>query len=365
MSVVSHWLYSQIGILPNRNIRHFCLTPRPFEFVFSSRDRSGLVHSPRARFAGCVVFRDEHIRRLGLARRRASFARAHLDATPLIGTMRSTFRIIALAAAIGVLSAPITAMEFDLVDRCAPKLPFGSNAPRDDPFLPFAPPTRARLTTSSPRPPLARRSNGEGKPEDNMKCVLEELGTSTLVMFTYESPDDTHVNLKLYNPAGEEIYAQTDSARGSYGFTTELEGDYRACFYKTDVDKEDLANHKVRLDWKTGIPQRRIGRRSPRRTRWTPSVHPPVARGGDAGDPQRNALPASERGRASRSQRGHQHAGRVPRSSAPSTPGSASGRSSTSSSSSNARSSCDHRGESGSRGSSPPSRLRRSTRRFW
>ena len=86
-----------------------------------------------------------------------------------------------------------------------------------------------------------------------MKCVLEELGTSTLVMFTYESSDDTHVNLKLYNPAGEEIYAQTDSARGSYGFTTEPEGDYRACFYKTDVDKEDLANHKVRLDWKTGI----------------------------------------------------------------------------------------------------------------
>ena len=89
-------------------------------------------------------------------------------------------------------------------------------------------------------------------------CARGGRGGTSSRSFTYESPDDTHVNLKLYNPAGEEIYAQTDSARGSYGFTTELEGDYRACFYKTDVDKEDLANHKVRLDWK-GIRERRIG----------------------------------------------------------------------------------------------------------
>lgn len=26
-----------------------------------------------------------------------------------------------------------------------------------------------------------------------------------------------------------------------------------ACFYKTNVDKADLAKHKVRLDWKTGV----------------------------------------------------------------------------------------------------------------
>ena len=86
-----------------------------------------------------------------------------------------------------------------------------------------------------------------------MKCVLEELAPSTLVMFTYESPDGTHLNLKLYDPEDTEIYSDTDSPEGSYGFTTELEGDYKACFYKTDVEKEDLKNHKVRLDWKTGV----------------------------------------------------------------------------------------------------------------
>jgi len=86
-----------------------------------------------------------------------------------------------------------------------------------------------------------------------MKCVSEELGLGTLVMFTYESPDDTHVNLKLYDPEDREIFANTDSAKGSHGFTTAMEGDYKACFYKTNVAKDDLANHRVRLDWKTGI----------------------------------------------------------------------------------------------------------------
>ena len=86
-----------------------------------------------------------------------------------------------------------------------------------------------------------------------MKCVSEELGLGTLVMFTYESPDDTHVNLKLYDPEDREIFANSDSAKGSHGFTTAMEGDYKACFYKTNVAKDDLANHRVRLDWKTGI----------------------------------------------------------------------------------------------------------------
>ena len=58
-----------------------------------------------------------------------------------------------------------------------------------------------------------------------MKCVLEELAPSTLVMFTYESPDDTHVNLKLYDPEDREIFANSDSAKGSHGFTTAMEFD--------------------------------------------------------------------------------------------------------------------------------------------
>ena len=32
-----------------------------------------------------------------------------------------------------------------------------------------------------------------------------------------------------------------------------MEGDYKACFYKTNMAKDDLANHRVRLDWKAGI----------------------------------------------------------------------------------------------------------------
>jgi hypothetical protein len=43
-----------------------------------------------------------------------------------------------------------------------------------------------------------------------MKCVLEELSESTLVMFTYESPDATHLNIKLYDPSGAEIYGAMD-----------------------------------------------------------------------------------------------------------------------------------------------------------
>uniref|UniRef100_A0A7S0D460 GOLD domain-containing protein n=1 Tax=Micromonas pusilla TaxID=38833 RepID=A0A7S0D460_MICPS len=127
--------------------------------------------------------------------------------------MRASTRFLAFAAIAVALLGSATAMEFDLVDRGAPK----------------------------------------NHPEENMKCVLEELAPSTLVMFTYESPDGTHLNLKLYDPEDTEIYSDTDSPEGSYGFTTELEGDYKACFYKTNVDKEDLKNHKVRLDWKTGV----------------------------------------------------------------------------------------------------------------
>lgn len=57
--------------------------------------------------------------------------------------------------------------------------------------------------------------------------MLEELGEGTLVMFTYETPDGTHVNIKLFDPSGAEIYSDTDKAKGSHGFTTEKEGDYK------------------------------------------------------------------------------------------------------------------------------------------
>ena len=155
MLVVSHWLYSQIGILPNRNIRHFCLTPRPFEFVFSSRDRSGLVTAHGRDLPECVVFRDEHIPEVGprapssqfrarTPRRDASYRNdaIHVPHNCPCGGDRRALR-------------PHHRHGVRPRGQVRAEAPFGSNAPRDDPFLPFAPPTRARLTTSSPRPPLA------------------------------------------------------------------------------------------------------------------------------------------------------------------------------------------------------------------
>ena len=66
-----------------------------------------------------------------------------------------------------------------------------------------------------------------GESEGDWKCVYEELSESTLVMFTYESPDDTHLNINLFDPNGVEIYSQTDKSKGSHGFTTDKEGDYK------------------------------------------------------------------------------------------------------------------------------------------
>ena len=87
-----------------------------------------------------------------------------------------------------------------------------------------------------------------------MKCVQEELKRQQLVMFSYETPDRTHINIRLFDPDGEPVWNNTDTHRGSYAFTTKKEGDHEACFYKTSVtDKADLKNHRVRLDWKTGV----------------------------------------------------------------------------------------------------------------
>ena len=82
----------------------------------------------------------------------------------------------------------------------------------------------------------------------------EELKRQQLVMFSYETPDRTHINIRLFDPDGEPVWNNTDTHRGSYAFTTKKEGDHEACFYKTSVtDKADLKNHRVRLDWKTGV----------------------------------------------------------------------------------------------------------------
>jgi len=47
-------------------------------------------------------------------------------------------------------------------------------------------------------------------------------------MFTFESPDGTHLNIKLYDPRGVEIFSQSDQAKGAHGFTTDRDGDFKA-----------------------------------------------------------------------------------------------------------------------------------------
>lgn len=81
-----------------------------------------------------------------------------------------------------------------------------------------------------------------------MKCVLEELSEGTLVMFTYESPDDTHLNIKLFDPSGQEIYADTDKPKGSHGFTTEKEGDYKGEGHPTQRRKLAISHKKEEDD---------------------------------------------------------------------------------------------------------------------
>ena len=61
-----------------------------------------------------------------------------------------------------------------------------------------------------------------------MKCVQEELKRKTLVMFSYETPDRTHINIRLFDPDGGSIWNNSDTHRGSYAFTTKIEGDHKA-----------------------------------------------------------------------------------------------------------------------------------------
>ena len=181
----------------------------------------------------------------------------HTGATQPRGRMRArtAFAITALLAALTVARG----MEFDLVDRYARARPPTTRAPSTINLLGIdsPKPRSARLSTdaypSHPTPVFFIR-RGASSPEGNMKCVQEELKRKTLVMFSYETPDRTHINIRLFDPDGGSIWNNSDTHRGSYAFTTKTEGDHKACFYKTTVDDPaDLKHHKVRLDWKTGV----------------------------------------------------------------------------------------------------------------
>ena len=177
--------------------------------------------------------------------------------------VNAALTITALLATLAVARG----MEFDLVDRyvphsCAPARTPTLVATRDlsstiHHDLSLIPPLLSETLTIHPVPSPVPRSypyRGASSPDGNMKCVQEELKRQQLVMFSYETPDRTHINIRLFDPDGEPVWNNTDTHRGSYAFTTKKEGDHEACFYKTSVtDKADLKNHRVRLDWKTGV----------------------------------------------------------------------------------------------------------------
>ena len=182
----------------------------------------------------------------------------HTGATQPRGRMRArtAFAITALLAALTVARG----MEFDLVDRYARARPPTTRAPSTINLLGIdsPKPRSARLSTdeypSHPTPVFFIR-RGASSPEGNMKCVQEELKRKTLVMFSYETPDRTHINIRLFDPDGGSIWNNSDTHRGSYAFTTKIEGDHKACFFKSLLpnDPTDMKHHKVRLDWKTGV----------------------------------------------------------------------------------------------------------------
>jgi hypothetical protein len=44
-----------------------------------------------------------------------------------------------------------------------------------------------------------------------------------------------------------------DVSEGDYGFTAEVGGDYKACFFAAQIPAEDRAKHRVSLEWKSGV----------------------------------------------------------------------------------------------------------------
>eukprot|EP01024_Parvocaulis_polyphysoides_P041829 TRINITY_DN3837_c0_g3_i2.p1 TRINITY_DN3837_c0_g3~~TRINITY_DN3837_c0_g3_i2.p1 ORF type:complete len:237 (-),score=29.64 TRINITY_DN3837_c0_g3_i2:196-828(-) len=89
------------------------------------------------------------------------------------------------------------------------------------------------------------------------KCIMEEINENVLVVGDYKAFDKNNYNLpvnidvKVDNPKGYPLYNQKNQAEGQYVFTTEMSGDFKACF---SVKTLTIAqNTRIRLDWKTGV----------------------------------------------------------------------------------------------------------------
>lgn len=97
---------------------------------------------------------------------------------------------------------------------------------------------------------------------DDMKCVSETMHANAVVLFAFETvTSGDRVSAKLFDAKGKVVYEVADAANGRHGFTSETDGEHKACFYKPELaslgDKvkksEELAKHRVRVDWKHGV----------------------------------------------------------------------------------------------------------------
>ena len=88
---------------------------------------------------------------------------------------------------------------------------------------------------------------------DDMKCVSEEINERAIVLFQFRSVDGVALSIKLFDAKDGVIKEFHDQTDGDYGFTAEMGGEYKACFYAAHISAEDRAKHRVSLEWKSGV----------------------------------------------------------------------------------------------------------------
>jgi|TARA_B110000003_G_scaffold100188_2_gene102380 phosphatidylinositol glycan class A protein len=97
---------------------------------------------------------------------------------------------------------------------------------------------------------------------DDMKCVSEDIHANAVVLFAFETVmEGDEVSVKVFDAKGKVAWEKNDATSGRHGFTSETEGEHRACFYKPELTSlgdekakaAALAKHRVRVDWKHGV----------------------------------------------------------------------------------------------------------------
>eukprot|EP00798_Chlamydomonas_sp_ICE-L_P011320 gene11320-18594_t len=89
------------------------------------------------------------------------------------------------------------------------------------------------------------------------KCIFEELNEHALVVgdfkiFHRDVPDHPiPAIVRVQDPRGRLIKQQNSISEGQFAFTSQMEGEYQACF--TVHDQQTALVTKIKLDWKTGV----------------------------------------------------------------------------------------------------------------